>query len=477
MSPRFWLVFLMSFLVANVASAARTKSSGLVLIAEGSDRDTREISEFVLRDMRSQPADDFLDAVASEGVSGSVGEALMNPRTRKPTIAAVQKAMRTVGAAAVLSVRMKRSRAAGAREMRVVLLVPTQAAPMIEEDFTLSPGEKATAQLAPLLSASLPDLTRASGTAEAPSPPAAPPAATAPAATPAPAESERKTDKTSKRTRKKKEVAEEEPVEEEPAPRDEPAAAPDRDRGKTGKRTVDFTNASVIAEGAVGVGRRQLQYSDPWAGRLRPYEAPGIGIYSVGAELYPGASTNIEVLKDVGLVGRFAGSLPVESETSDGQKVKGSFQRYAVGFRARIPTGDRKKSALIGVEATYGLWNYAFTGTDEAVDEAPSVRYQYVRAGADARIPFGPWALLAGAGYMNIASAGMLSERFPNLTVSGVDALGGGTYAIAPPVELRLLVTYSRFFSSANPEPGADYIAGGTLDQYVILTLGASTIF
>ena len=472
MSPRFWLVFLISFLVANVASAARTKSSGLVLIAEGSDRDTREISEGVLRDMRTQPSDDLLDALASEGVSGPVGEALANPRTRKPTIVAVQKAMRTVGAAAVLSVRMKRSRAAG-REMRVVLIVPSQASPMIEEDFMLSPNEKATVQLAPLLSASLPDLTRASGTAEAASPPAAPAAAAAPAVAPAPAE---KSEKPSKRARKKKEVAEEQPVEEESAAQEEPAAAPERDR-KTSKRTVDFTNASVIAEAGAGVGRRQLQYSDPWAGRLRPYEAPGIAVYSVGAELYPGASTNIEVLKDVGLVGRFAGSLPVESETADGQKVKGSFQRYALGFRARIPTGDRKKSALIGVEATYGLWNYAFTGTDEAVDEAPSVQYKYVRAGADARIPFGPWALLAGAGYMNVASAGMLSERFPNLTVSGVDALGGGTYAIAPPVELRLLVTYSRFFSSANPEPGADYIAGGTLDQFVILTLGASTIF
>ena len=78
---------------------------------------------------------------------------------------------------------------------------------------------------------------------------------------------------------------------------------------------------------------------------------------------------------------------------------------------------------------------------------------------------------------MNISSAGMLSERFPNITVAGVDAFGGGTYAVMSPIELRALISYSRFFSSANPDPNADYVAGGTLDQYIILTLGASAHF
>ncbi|HMI87623.1 MAG TPA: hypothetical protein VK550_26235 [Polyangiaceae bacterium] len=472
-SPRFWLILLLSSVVANVAFAARTKSNGLVLIAEGTDRDTqREISDAIARDMRGQSSEELLAALADEGVTGSVGEALQNPRTRKPTIVAIQKSIRAVGAAAVLSVRAKRNKA-GAREMHVVLIVPTQAAPMIEEDFTLSPGEKATAQVGPLLSASLPDLVRSSSATAAASPPAASPPPAAPPASDAEVDGDRPTKKAAKRPAKKKERVEEEAS----AASNEPADPPNRDHGATGKRTVDFTNATVIGEAAVGVGRRQLQYSDPWIGRLRPYIAPGIAVYSVAAELYPGASTNIEVLKDIGLVGRFAGSLAVESETTDGQKVKGSFQRYAFGLRARIPTGDRKSRPLIGVEATYGLWNYAFTGTDEAVDESPSVRYTNFRIGGDARIPFGPWALVAGAGYMNIGSAGTLSERFPKLTVAGVDALGGGSWVVAWPIELRLLVTYTRFFSSANPDPGADYVAGGTLDQYVILTLGASTIF
>ena len=478
--PRFWLVFLFSCLLTSMAFAARTRAGGLVLITEGTDRDTqREVSESILRDLRSQSSDELLEAAANEGVTGSVAEALTSPKTRRPTIVALQKAMRAVGAAAVLSIRAKRSKA-GTREMRVVLIVPTQTGPMIEEDFTLSPGEKGSKQLGPLLSASLPELVRSSSASEAPNPPAATPAPPgAPASVaPAAADGEETSEKSSRRTRKKKAPVSEEPVEPEPsAASDQHAAAPDRDRGKSSTSPVSFTNATVIAEASAGVARRQLQYSDPWAGRLRPYLAPAIGVYSIGAELYPGASTNIEVLKDIGVVGRYAGSLGVESVTSDGQTVRAAFQRYAFGLRARIPTGDRKSRPLIGVEGTYGIWNYAFTGTSEAVDEAPSVQYKYVRAGADARIPFGSLALLAGAGYMNIWSAGTLSERFPNLTVAGVDALGGGSWAVAAPVELRLLVTYTRFFSSANPAPGADYIAGGTLDQYVILTLGASIIF
>ena len=513
---RFLLVLLVSSVLANLAFAAPTKN-GLVLIAEG-DRDIqREVAQAVLREMRTQAPDDLLDAMAAEGVTGSVSDALMNARTRKKTIAAIQKAMRKVGAGAVLSVRGKRNRA-GEREMHVVLLVPTQAGPMIEEDLTLPANEKTTVQLLPLVSDSLPELVRSASTAEAPiaaappiapSAPAAPsaaPAAPAPAApapatpapaldeptaekpskraapsepatvAPAPAGDEPTAEKPSKRGRKKgsKASVEEEPTAEEQAA---PAPASERDRVKTGKRAVDFTNASVIIEGGFGLARRQLQYSDPWAGQLRPYLAPAIGMYSVGVELYPGASSNMEVLKDIGVVGRYAGSLSVESVTSDGQKVNGSFQRYALGVRARIPTGDRKRGPLVGLEATYGLWNYAFTGTDEAVDQAPSVRYTNIRAGVDARLPYGPWAVLVGAGYMNISSAGTLNDRFPNLTVAGIDAMGGGTFRVAPPVELRLLLSYARFFSNANPEPGADYIAGGTLDQYVTLTFGASTIF
>ncbi len=106
-----------------------------------------------------------------------------------------------------------------------------------------------------------------------------------------------------------------------------------------------------------------------------------------------------------------------------------------------------------------------------------SVHLSYIRAGADARIPFGPAAIFLGAGYMNIMSAGKFSEMFPHASIGGVDGKLGGSYAIMPWLEARASFTYSRFVSSAKPQGTDAFIAGGALDQYFIGNAGVSAIF
>jgi hypothetical protein len=78
---------------------------------------------------------------------------------------------------------------------------------------------------------------------------------------------------------------------------------------------------------------------------------------------------------------------------------------------------------------------------------------------------------------MNISSAGPFTERFPRASIQGVDAMLGGSYALTSQVGIRALVTYARIFSSAHPELDAPYVAGGALDQYVVIDLGVSAIF
>jgi hypothetical protein len=459
-------VGLLLCLLSSVAFGA-SAPKGLVVVLDGNDRDTRrEIYDVIVRDMRVDPPDDFNAALEDEGVTGALGEALASPRTRKATILAVRKAMRKVAVPAVLSVRAKRKGAA--REVHVVAIVSTQAGPLIEEDFNLSPGEPASAQLGKLVSASLPELARsqrasADASLDADDPSGEEGASAPRASKPA--------------SNKKKEAIDKKAVvEEDSSPKEESPAAPDRDRVARSSR-VDASNATWVAHVGLELARRDLQYSDPWAGRLRPHLAPGIAVYSVGGELYPGASTGTPVLKDLGFVARFADSLPFESAAPDGQTARGRFRRYSVGVRGRIRAGDKKESPSIGVEGTYGMWQIAFTGPDEVVEESPSVAYGHVRAGVDGRLPFGPFGLVGGAGYMIISSAGKYTDRFPNATVGALDAAVGGTWAVASFVELKLLVTYARFFSSANPEAGAPYIAGGALDQYVMTSIGASTVF
>jgi hypothetical protein len=459
-------VGLLLCLVSSVALAAPA-SKALVVVMDGNDRDARrEIYDAIARDLRIEPPDDLNAALADEGVAGPLGEALANPRTRKPTISSVRRALRAIDAPAVLCVRVKRK--GTTREVFAVAILSTQAGPLIEENFNLSPGERASGQLVPLLTASLPELVRSQQrSAEA---------------TPAPGRAPAQASLPPKRPTEKKAALEEKEKEEET-----PVAAPSADgserdhvaRGNpvdTSSR-VDASNATWIGHVGLELVRRDLQYSDPWAGRLRPHLAPGIGAYSVALELYPGASTGTQFVKDIGLVARFSDSLPFESAAPDGQTASGRFRRYAVGARWRIQAGDKKESPLIVPEVTYGMWQVAFTGADQVVDEAPSVAYSHIRAGVGGRFPFGPFSLVGGVGYMMISSAGKYTDRFPKATVGAVDAAIGGTWAVASFVELKLAVTYARFFSSANPEPGAPYVAGGALDQYVMTSVGASTAF
>jgi len=234
----------------------------------------------------------------------------------------------------------------------------------------------------------------------------------------------------------------------------------------------------VVADAGIGMASRKLEYSDAVAGPLRNHAVSAMAVYAAGLEVYPGASSGTPVAKDVGLVGRFASSFEVESKTKDGAQVaRGSLNRYALGVRGRILAGDKKDGALIGLEATYGVWAFVFRGLDDVVSDALAVDYKYVRAAADARLPWGPLALLGGAGYMNISSAGPFSDRFPHASIQGVDAKVGAAYAVASQVGVRALLTYTRIFSSAHPDLGAPYIAGGALDQYVIVDLGVSAIF
>src|SRR6185295_19334962 len=112
----------------------------------------------------------------SQGVRGSLADALANPKTRKPTLIAVRKALKQIGLPAAISARSKRVGKAGAREIRVVLIVRAQAEPMVEENIAIGRGDRASAQLQPLLAVPLQDLASSSA------PAAQEPVADAPAA-------------------------------------------------------------------------------------------------------------------------------------------------------------------------------------------------------------------------------------------------------------------------------------------------------
>jgi len=474
-------VLSVSLWMTTPAFAAPANSPAIILVVEGTDSEAaREIASSGLPGVRLEGSQELLVAVADQGVTGSVGQALVNPRTRRATILAVRRGMKRVGATGVLLVHARPSRA-GAKSMHVVLLVSTQTEPMIDEDIALPKGQKAAprvvARLSPLLGAqSPPPAAEEAGGSAAPTRAAASPAdpsssvaapataaASPPAAAPATAPPE---------------LSAPSAVPDAPKQDEEPVEASEKDKAVTKRRPLDHTNSMVFAEVAVGVARRSLNYIEPLYGPLRPYRAPAVGIYSIGGEVYPAASTGINVAKDIGLAFRVANSLALESKSADGtQTARALFWRYNVGLRGRILAGKTKDSPLIGLEGTYGVWSFLFGGDPELVEESPPVQYRYLRAGADVRVPVGVFSLLGGAGYMNVLSAGPLTDRFPSARIFGVDATIGGTYPIMPWVDARLALTYARIFSNTHADVDAEYVAAGALDQYIMGNLGVSAIF
>jgi hypothetical protein len=450
-----WLTVLAALMVAGLASAASGKQ-GVALLVEGADADAvrREISESIPQGIAVQDSSELASAIASQGVRGSVADALANPKTRKPTLVAIRKALKQTGMSAVLSARSKKVGRAGGREIRVVLVVRAQAEPMIEENIAVARGDKASAQLQPLLAVPLQDLASAPPPAQnEPEPTAAAPAADKPA-------------------KGNKKEAKSEPVEEEPPPAD-------RDVVATKRGPVNHNNAMFLADVGIDIGTRQMKYSSITIGPLRAYLQPGIIAPAASIQIYPAASQNIPVAKDIGIVASVADSMVFEAKTNDGASTaKGKWTRYAVGVRGRITAGDKPDSPLIGIEGTYGASTFKFSDNgDPILQDLPAVDYKFIRAGADARIPVGPAAVFVGAGYMNIMSSGHFGEMFPHATIGGVDAKLGASYGIMPWLDIKASVAYMRIFSTANSQGPDQYIAGGALDQYFIGNVGLAALF
>ena len=86
----------------------------------------------------------------------------------------------------------------------------------------------------------------------------------------------------------------------------------------------------------------------------------------------------------------------------------------------------------------------------------------------------GPVAILAGFDFFIPLSSGAVYDAFTDASVLGF-ALGGGVaIPITSGVEARVQLDYARFFSSFTPVPGDAFVAGGALDQYLGIRLGAA---
>jgi hypothetical protein len=224
------------------------------------------------------------------------------------------------------------------------------------------------------------------------------------------------------------------------------------------------------------IGGRRVGYTDLVIENLRTYDVIGVPVVAVAGEAYPGARSNIPVVRDLGLAVAYAGALGLDSALPDGTSVRTSWHRVDAALRGRIRIGSRPFAPLVTVSAGYAFTRFAVDAPGAVASQAPTVTYHSARLGADGRVPIGPVALRLGAGYRFPFAAGALVERFRDGSVGCLDALVGIAVPITRGVEARASAEYTRYFYSFYPEPGDPYIAGGALDEYLGIKIGAAYV-
>jgi hypothetical protein len=238
----------------------------------------------------------------------------------------------------------------------------------------------------------------------------------------------------------------------------------------------------------VGVefGGRFFDYNDVPDGfdNLRPYDVFGVPGLLLTGEIYPAATLDITVLSDIGLAVSFMQAFGLSSQTDDeALQFSNTYNRFTGGLRYRFRIGDKDDNPIVlGAAGDFGFLNFTFEPDNEAsvtnADEVGTVKYLFLRGGLDARIPLVDWfALTPRFAYIGPLSGGDAYDRVNGSSVGGLDLELMLAFMVGAGFEVRTGLEYIRYFASFDPQVGDTFVAGGALDQYVLLRAGAAYVF
>lgn len=433
---RVLLLGVVAFVLA-LAAGARAQSAAVApkhvaVHVEGLDakklRD--DVTGAIPPELAVVEAEAFAKALVKAGQRGDLGFAISNAAQRKRILERVRKAAEAVQADAVVVARVRASKMGG-REAWVLVVRPTTDNVAVDRAVPLAKdASERRAALRDAIEPALADLI--------PPPPPPPPEPVAGS-----------------------------PTTEEP---------PEDDQAKTERAPHDVSTEIVEVGLAFALGGRFFDYNDRITQNLRSYDVFGAPSLALRGEAYPLTTTGIPVLRDLGLTVAFATAIGLRSETTDGTAIGSSWTRFAAGLRARIRTDDAP-SATVGLSGRFGLVRFAFDDDTPIADELPDVAYTYLRAGLDARVPFGRVAIGVHGGYLGMLSSGDVLDRFRDPSVGGVDVGGTLGVSIVSGLEARLFGEYTRMFYAFSPEPGDPYVAGGALDEMLAFELGLAYVY
>jgi hypothetical protein len=228
----------------------------------------------------------------------------------------------------------------------------------------------------------------------------------------------------------------------------------------------------VAVWAGAGVANRRFTYRDAIGNQPANYRLPVAPMASFGIEAYPAASSDVPLLRDLGVVARVSRGFAFDSKTPQGVALETSWTRFGGELRQRLLWPGRhafELGILVGADASY----FGMIAKGPVPALLPAARTVALRFGFDARLGLG-WRLsvLTGAAYLLTTSRGEIYERFREPSVQGVDADLGFGVDLGAGFEARLNGRYTRYFASFEPKLGDRYVAGGALDEQLQAGLG-----
>jgi hypothetical protein len=252
----------------------------------------------------------------------------------------------------------------------------------------------------------------------------------------------------------------------------DPESANEAALGRREARRIAAGRTLVAVWAGGGVANRRFRYKDAVGYNLAPYRLPVAPMATFGIEAYPAASSDLPVLRDLGIVAHVSRGFAFDSTTPQGVKLETSWTRFGGELRQRfIWTGAHRfeLGIVVGADASY----FGMTAKSRVPALLPTARTVALRFGADARVRVA-WrlSLLAGSAYLLTTSRGEIYEHFRDPSVHGFDADLGFAVDLGSGFEARLSGRYTRYFASFEPRLGDPYVAGGALDEQLQGGLG-----
>jgi hypothetical protein len=223
------------------------------------------------------------------------------------------------------------------------------------------------------------------------------------------------------------------------------------------------------AGGGLEFGGRNFRYDNPQTTNLRPYNAGGVPLIRISAELYPLSRTGNPWLTGLAIVGGGGWAFPIDSSTEDGDRIGTSWSDYDIAARALFPVASDVRA---GLEAGHGRARFGFVNAGALADEVPDVDYRYARLGAVSSAAVNRYVVTGAASYVSPYEAGATAERFADARVWGMALDASLGSSLGQHFDARITAHYTRFAYTLTPDPAGVFQADGGIDHFLGISLG-----